>query len=213
MIIIALSIIIKPSVSFGTINIYDRINTYQKSFDIWGELIDNNRIPYQVYIIENSGYGNPFRLHPNIIYISTLIDLVDKTTNIGKSKSEAASLLFLGKLLQLKPNDKLIIFTGRYAPLSELSELYIRASKHDIIVSGVSTRFGPTDSFWFIISYNTLLKFAKDCIEYCNEGDKNFERVLYKTFINEKNKYKYNKFIQVSPTPVGGLPNIVINNI
>jgi len=119
--VILLTCTIDPGRCIGVkqILIKDRIESYYRSFKQWIDLDLN--IP--IYIIESSGYGNPFNElgldlvnHPYITYHSMKLPMIGIR---GKGYGEANIQSYFLKELVTDPNSIIIKFTGRWAPLSK----------------------------------------------------------------------------------------------
>jgi hypothetical protein len=202
MIVILLPIMIKVSIFAGRTNIYDRINDYNISFNKWNQLVSDNIIPYDIYVFENSGYGNVFNLHPKIKYISLNIQSNDRSK---KGRSLSLVIKTFIDMINLNENDKLFVMTGRYAPISPLNEIFNILENNNCIISGLPGDHGGLyNSMWFGSTIKILKEFLEYCISNCHEeAFTNFETALSNTF-NKHQVYIYTKGIKIVPTFEGG---------
>ena len=159
--IVLLTMTIDPQNTFALLrnNIPDRINDYRKSLSRWAKL------PYKVVVIENSGYGNPFKdilqNANNIQYISTKIPYALEK---GRGHGEASTLKYAADNI-IKSNTAYIMkMTGRYAPLQDLSAVLSILQKYNPHVL-----IKPHHSEWFVAKRKFLRNFAIFCIENCDE--------------------------------------------
>ncbi len=142
-------------------SVQERIKTYNQSLKQWGLL------PYEVYIIESSGYGNPYEaiLRPEMHYRS--IKLPHKPER-GKGYGESFAIEYALENM-IPPEEKWICkFTARWAPLSPLfsiSKIMERANPPDLITSTADAR----SSRWMLASRNFWAALVKRCKGSCND--------------------------------------------
>lgn len=202
MLIILLSAIINPSVPYGRINIEDRINDYIKSFNHWNILVGN--IPYKVFIFENSGYEYSFNLNDKITYISEHVEL--NIDGQGKGRSLAASIKRFIDIMKLQEDDKLLVMTARYAPLDPPYKLFELIEENELVISGLTPKFGKMNTEWFAGSIKILRYIMNYCILYSVDKIINFENTFYNAMQKLKiTPKKYYEPIYVIPTFYGGI--------
>jgi hypothetical protein len=199
MLVILLSIIIKPSIRYGRTDINQRIGDYINSFKQWNILAD--KIPYKIYIFENSGFPFKFDLNDKITYISEHIEL--NMDGQGKGRSLAASIKRFIEISNLSDTDKLLIITGRYAPITPPYDLFDLIEKNDFVISGTAPKFGPINTEWFAGTVDTIKYCMNMCIIYCRDDFLNFEYTLFH-IIKPLTVEVYSKPIPVIPTYLGG---------
>ena len=139
--------------------IQDRINDYRKSLTRWAQL------PYKVVVIENSGYGNPFKdilQHTtNIQYVSVKIPYDPEK---GRGHGEANALKYAVDNI-IKSNTVYIMkITGRYAPRQDLSAVLSILQKHR-----PNVLLKPERTEWFVSKRKFLRDFTNFCIENVDE--------------------------------------------
>ena len=94
----------------------ERIDSYYRSFKQWMAL----DLPYPIYIIENSGYGNPFvnldwNGNQKVKYISVKLPMSGRR---GKGYGEALSQKYFLNNIATDQDTIVVKFTGRWAPVS-----------------------------------------------------------------------------------------------
>lgn len=200
MTIILLSAMIKPTISYGRTNIYERINDYVKSFNRWNEIADD--IPNKIYIFENSGYDFRFNLNPKITYISERIVADDH--ELGKGKSVALFMKYFLDVFNFPDDEKILFINGRYAPIYPLYDILKLIEDHDIVLSGFTKDHGPVDSRWHVTTVRILKEVIESCLNLCNDTHYNYEMNL-KNVIDKHDAHYYMHPIDIIPTYEGGM--------
>lgn len=108
------------------------------------------------------------------------------------------------KFFNFNDNDKILVMTGRYSPISNLRELFYIIEHNNIVVSGLpGIHGGKYNSMWFCCTIKIMKEVVNKCITDCLESIYNFECNL-SDVVDKYNGYKYHKKIYVLPTFVGG---------
>ena len=153
-----------------------------------------------IFIYENSGYGNPFNLNPKITYISEY-----KVSNdiYNKGRSQAYVMWDFIKKLGLKDNDKILYINGRYAPLDLLYDLLYLLERHDAVVSGLPPDYGGINTRWHGTTVKILKEVIGSCGMRCHDTSFNYE-TNFKYVVEKYNPFYYPFPIPVVPTYEGG---------
>lgn len=195
-VLLTMTIDINNTVDTKRHDINDRISDYRKSLARWAAL------PYAVIVLENSGYGNPFKdiLHnaKNIHYISIKLP---QDQMKGKSYGEAQILKYAMDKIIKNNNIYIVKMTGRYAPVADLTEVlqHLQLEKPDVILShGVGSE-------WFVAKRKFFLELATQCIKTCKfvPGKDEYYFAIeghLQRLSNTKKMLKYHKWLDVIPT-------------
>mgnify|MGYP004187075499 CR=1 FL=1 len=138
----------------------DRIALYQASVRQW------ERLPYRVLVLENSGYGNPFKLDSSRIRVISV--KLPGNESRGKGYGEAQTLKHaIDSGLLGGAGDYVVKLTGRYAPYERFWEMEeaVREARWDVITVGPS--MSNTRFFGCTVAY--LRELARGCEKRCND--------------------------------------------
>lgn len=160
--LVLLTMSIDPQGTVGALrsNVGQRIEDYRLSLQRWAQL------PYNVLVIESSGYGNPFpdilNKAKNLQYISKKLPHIPSR---GKGYGEANILLYAIDNYILSNNLYIMKITGRYAPAGDLSEILtvLQNEKPDIL-------YRPKRSEWFVAKRDFYQQLAQRCLTVCGDG-------------------------------------------
>jgi len=194
-------------------NIQERISTYCNSIQQWGNL----NLPYKIYILENSNYGNPFEefLKENMVYIS--YDGIQDSKR-GKGYGEAHTELYFVENIIDKEYKYIIKFTGRWAPMNDsIFHKVENIINNEESISGISKfELKPCQHFhdielveltrWFVTEINIFKEFLYNCVEKCNDRKGEigwYENVFFEFFKNKNMKHLENYSIEVVNNPDG----------
>ena len=142
----------------------DRTALYQASVRQW------ERLPYRVLVLENSGYGNPFKLDSSRIRVISVKLPGDESRGKGYGEAQALKHAIDSGLLG-GAGDYVVKLTGRYAPYERFWEMEeaIREARWDVITIGPSM----SDSRFFGCTVAYLRELARGCEKRCNDDFKN----------------------------------------
>ena len=221
-VLLTLTIHVKNMMGVKQRNIQERITTYKKSIQQWGEL----NLPYKIYILENSNYGNPFKelLKENVIYIS--YDGIQDPKR-GKGYGEAHTELYFVENIIDKDDKYIVKFTGRWAPINDsIFHKFEKIINNEEIISGISkfelTSFQHLHDIelveltrWFVVERSCFKDFLKGCVEKCDDRKGEigwYESVFFEFFKNKHMKHLENYSIEVVNNPDGSF-NKLTNHI
>jgi len=189
-IVILLTATIDPGRCIGVKQnqIKERVESYRRSFRQWQKL----QLPHPIYIIESSGYGNPFSdlaldtPQSNIHYISVKLPMKHRW---GKGYGEALIQRYFLREIVTEPDTVVIKFTGRWAPVSKrdgsFAELLQKVERltdmsGEDSVSGIvklQIRESTVDveseeglvmlrqlTRWFVLRHTPFLEFIEKCL-------------------------------------------------
>jgi len=204
-VLLTMTINTKNTIDVARNNINNRILDYKTSLSRWSQL------PYKVIVVENSGYGNPFKdiikKNQHIKYVSINLPQIPER---GKGYGEAQTLKYAVDNLIKDNNTYIIKFTGRYAPADNLSKILNIVTKHR-----PNLLFKTGRSEWFVATRNVILNISNLCINVCDDR-KGIEGIMETQVVNcsktIKNVINTDMNIKVIPTYTGGF-NLLVDNI
>lgn len=212
-ILLTLTINVKNMMGVKQTTINDRINSYRKSIEQWGNL----NLPYKIYILENSNYGNPFEdcLKDNMFYIS-FGGIQDSKR--GKGYGEAHTELYFVDNVIDKECKYIVKFTGRWAPINDFIFNKIESIlSNESEITGISKfEINPLQRIddvnlveltrWFVVDINNFKEFLYNCIENCDDrkGEVGwYENVFFTFFKHKQMKHINGASLEVISNPDG----------
>ena len=212
-ILLTLTINVKNMMGVKQKSINDRINSYRKSIEQWGNL----NLPYKIYILENSNYGNPFEdcLKDNMFYIS--FDGIQDSKR-GKGYGEAHTELYFVDNVIDKECKYIVKFTGRWAPINDFIFNKIESIlSNESEITGISKfEINPLQRIddvnlveltrWFVVDINNFKEFLYNCIENCDDrkGEVGwYENVFFTFFKHKQMKHINGASLEVISNPDG----------
>ena len=198
-------------------NVKSRIQTYKNSLIQWGNL----NLSYNIYIIENSNYINPFKhiLKSNMKYIQIS---GRQDVKKGKGYGEANSELYFIKNIIKKSDTYIVKFTGRWAPVDKSIFDQIEKTIKLNNILGI-TKFSLNNNIalsdiklenltrWYVIKSSIYELFLNKCIQECDDrkGKIGWYEYIFFSYFKNKGLYHFNNMeIEVIPNP-DGTKNII----
>ena len=216
-IVLPITINTKKTLGIKQKNIKNRIDTYKRSIIQWGKL----NLPYDIYIIENSNYPNPFKniLTKNMKYIE--IDGIQNQKK-GKGFGEAHTELYFINNFIKNPDTYIIKFTGRWAPVNNniFTKIENIIKKKNVLAI---TRFSLNGNItlsditlenltrWYVIKSDIYKLFLNKCIDECDDrkGRKGWYEYIFFIFFKNKGLHDINnEEIEVISNPDGSFNKI-----
>lgn len=195
----------KDMIYLNRTSIATRIDDYRKSLQQWALL------PYKVVVVENSGYGNPFKdilkNSKNIRYFSVKTKQ-DPFKGKGYGEAQTIRHIIIRNIIhKFMQNNKVYLMkvTGRYSPAKNLDDVIkMILYYHPTAIVKYDDKNDIHHSEWLVSKINFLLQISNKCIASCDDNvGKYFEWSLMKISKKHNNVIYTDLNIEVLPTHTG----------